>query len=316
MKSGSRAAIIGNDMTEFIDKSAILGTIPRAEHAAVESQRNNQDNQETDDSAESDDSGQDQAEVNASDEELESEESQEDSEESGDTGEEDQAGDDSGQEDWKHKFEVAERDRRDWQSKANASDSDNSKLLDALKSTPGNGAQNQGVTSAPKQSGVFDRLDSMGEDDLISPADLKSILGEFKNEQQAEQQATQQITQLDDFNGRMNSALGSKTDLKEVTEFYKQNLARDPETQYMTELGLYYYSLSKMQEAQTKEAFNKGTVEGAKNQEGRKKRLNKIPGVTGSQGKRETRENEPSGLLDIMTQRRKDRGIKSDGNIH
>ncbi len=155
----------------------------------------------------------------------------------------------------------------------------------------------------------------MDGEDLVDASTVKSLFKDFMAEQQQSRQVDEQMKQMDDFNARMRQELQSKPDRNEVIAFFQQNLKDSPETAYMTELGLYHFAKAKMLEAKEQEAFEKGKAEGAKSASGRQKRLGRMPPPSGTKGARAVATNDPSGLVNLMEQRRKDRGIGRGGSI-
>ena len=295
---------------QFMDTSNLLGVLPHAEDSKSQAD-NSQDQADVEAPNESDDPGQDQEGMNASDDDLQPNDDADDA--GADDNQQDDPGDDSGG--WQQKFEVAERDRRDWQSKANSSDADLGKALDALRSTTGANNGNRATPAQPATSTALKKLEAMEGDELVDASTIKEVLSDFIAEQQADRNTAQQKNQLDDLNSKMTAELRGKSDLREVTDYFKQHLSNSPEASMMTDLGLYHFSRGKMLENQNSEAFNKGKTEGAKGAADRQKRLKDLPSQTGSQGQRNVASKDPSGVVDILLQRRKARGIRTDGSI-
>ena len=296
-------------MTEpFMDTSNILGVLPR-ETVPAENAVEKQDQVDTENSNESDDSGQDQAGLDASDDDSIS---ADDTDDSGDEGQQDDQGSDP--EGLKEKLEATELERRDWQSKAMSSDADLGKALDLLGSSGGSNGT-QAAPSQPPVSKVMEKLDAMDSEEVVDASTMKGLFTDFMAEQQADRNTAQQKSQMDDFNSNMSTQLRGYSDLKEVTAFYNEHLTGRPEVRFLTDLGRYQFGKAEMLEAKTKEVFNKGKAEGAKGAVGRTERLRKLPGTTGAQGERLSVENDPSGVVNHMQQRRQARGIRPDGSI-
>ena len=291
---------------QFMDTSNLLGVMPRTEDSA-DATEEIQDQVETEATDESDDPGQDQAEMDASKEDSQTTNDTDDSSE-----EEEQQDEQPDVDELNHQLQVVGRDRSEWQRKYDQAESDNRKLIDALDSrVSGNGLE----ATKPSTSKTMDKLNAMEGDDLLDAGTLKEVLGGFIAEQQADRDAAQQKNQIDDLNSRMSAELRAKPDLREVTQYFKQHLSDSPEASMMTNLGLYYFASGKMLDQKNKEAFKAGKTEGAKSATGRQERLNKLPSQAGTQGQRVSSEADPSGILDIMKERRIARGIRTDGSI-
>ena len=292
---------------QFMDKSTLLGVLPNA-GVPVEEVTDSQEQVDADTSTESDDSGQDQDGVDASVDE---------SQDTDDTGEstEDEGSAEGDSVDWKEKYEANEVERRTWQSKAMSSDADLGKALDVLRGSIDGSNGNQAEPAKPVGSTVMEKLSKMDGEEVVDVNTMQGLFTDFIAEQQADRNQTQQRTQMDDFNAKMTAELRAQPDLQEVTEYHKQHLTNDPQTPYLTDLGLYNRAKMKMLEAKNTEAFKQGETEGAKKAKGRQKRLEKLPGQPGTQGERVSVEDDPSGMLNMMLTRRKARGIHADGRI-
>ena len=104
--------------------------------------------------------------------------------------------------------------------------------------------------------------------------------------------------------------------MQEVQEFYHQkNMVKDSEAGLLNDLGNYYRTETMMLTTQLKEALDNGKLTHAKKAKGRKDRLSDIPPASGSQAQRSTPSDDPSGLMDVVSRRRKARGIRPDGGI-
>lgn len=285
---------------QFSDTSGILGFRPGEEPTEDPLPDNQQEEEAID--LESDDPG--SSEVDASG----------DDDNSGDAETTDEGGGDDPAElkaeleSLKKQHVEAEKNRREWQSRAMSSDADLGKALDALKGqTP-----RAEPTTAKSVTPTLDRLKSMEPADVV---DAKTVVDAIE-EVRGEQETTTQQRQMDDLVGRIGRTVSAKNDLKEVATHMQENdMRRDPEAEILNDLGNYYRGRSHFLESQLKEARENGRKADAKEAKARKERLGDLPSVSGGQVQRETGTRDPSGIVEALMKKRKARGIRKDGSI-
>jgi hypothetical protein len=285
---------------QFADISTLVGI---RSDTAEEPQEVDTQEIETDDSMESDEPEQ----VDASeDEPVDDDGVEADSEE--DEGESEE----SDIEALKIQLEEKEQQRRDWQSKAMQSDDDNQKLLDALSSKSTAPASDKPEVG----SQALEKLAALSNDEVVDAGTLKEVIQDFFTSQQT----STQKQKLNDLVRQVDEAVSAKPDVDKVQDFYKQNrMNRDRESGLLNDLGNFYRAENAMLKEQLKKAREKGKVDGAKEQIKRQAKLKAIPPVSGAKGANASGsvsiQDDPSGILNRMMQRRKSRGIRTDGSI-
>lgn len=214
-------------------------------------------------------------------------------------------------EDKEHQTELEdlENKRREWQSKAQASDHDLGMALGEINRLKAE----QQPAPASKSSPAMDKLNDLGSEELVDSGTVKAVLKEVQEGQTVNKQ--QERTRA--FLQGIEAATSSKPDIAEVTKYFQENnMANDPDNEKLNSLGNYYRAGVAMLEKEMKTQQESHKRELAKVGKAAEKRAGKhknMPPVVG--GRQNTRANTSGagGVVGVLQQKRKARGISDDG---
>ncbi len=273
-------------MPEELNPTDLLGVRPGQQEEV--SQTENSEESESEESEDQESESGEGNDLDASEEDQDDEGEEE--EESEDEGEDDKT-------DWKEKYEDAEKKRRETQSRYSKAESDIDVLLQQIQSPP--------VTEDIESESYLDGID---DEELVNVGTLKKQ-EEARNKSLKAKQAKQN---QDDILQRISTIVTSKKDYEEIDTYFKENnLARDPETNFMTNLGRYYKAKFLNQELKIKqiekEAYLKGKTDTKRALKKQRQKSNTIPPVSPSSGKKDNFVSS-EGLFGMIQKRRRERG--------